>query len=504
MIIDGVIHHGLNTWNPGTSITSPVYMQSINQDQSYMELNNFLCTSNEYDGSGNVGSPSAASFDKKEFPMSEVRSFGGFQGVRVKNTVKELIMRKRRIYKDDQQSEGECPALIALLQGQIGTDGPKEMLTSSPSKIRKLDFDPGYESMETSPEPFFPDCQPNYPQIQLPHATGNLSIPQAFTPELYPNSFWPLASFAEGEPMSFFQWQIQQEEEKLATFTPQMLTSQDDDGDTFLHIAVAQGRRAVAYVLARKMASIAMLDMKEHNGQTALQLSVAANQHLIVQDLLSLGAQINTADRWGRSPLHVCAEKGLNLTLQTIRRAVNDKGQKLDMDEFNYDGLTALHTAVLSHNAVLRDLSSITNLESPEATELMQRRKLLGECVNMLLLMGSSCATKDRKSGRTSLHMASEEANVELLRILLDQPDSLTTVNAKAFNGNSALHLVSAVHGRLAQVDAVKMLMRKGADPSAINLEKEQPSQLVPKGLHGDQVRRILKGKGHHARASPK
>lgn len=35
----------------------------------------------------------------------------------------------------------------------------------------------------------------------------------------------------------------------------------------FLHIAVAQGRRAVAYVLARKMASLHMLDIKEHNGQ---------------------------------------------------------------------------------------------------------------------------------------------------------------------------------------------------------------------------------------------
>lgn len=35
----------------------------------------------------------------------------------------------------------------------------------------------------------------------------------------------------------------------------------------FLHIAVAQGRRAMAYVLARKMANIGMLDVKEHNQQ---------------------------------------------------------------------------------------------------------------------------------------------------------------------------------------------------------------------------------------------
>lgn len=50
--------------------------------------------------------------------------------------------------------------------------------------------------------------------------------------------------------------------------------------------------------------------------QSALQLSVAANQHLITQDLLCLGAQLNTTDSWGRSPFHVCAEKGHSQTLK--------------------------------------------------------------------------------------------------------------------------------------------------------------------------------------------
>lgn len=36
---------------------------------------------------------------------------------------------------------------------------------------------------------------------------------------------------------------------------------------SFLHIAVAQGRRALSYVLARKMNALHMLDVKEHNGQ---------------------------------------------------------------------------------------------------------------------------------------------------------------------------------------------------------------------------------------------
>nr|XP_024000131.1 NF-kappa-B inhibitor zeta-like isoform X1 [Salvelinus alpinus] len=97
---------------------------------------------------------------------------------------------------------------------------------------------------------------------------------------------------------------------------PEMLTSQDNDGDTFLHITVAQGRRALAYVLASKMATVGMLDMKEHNGQT-------------------------------------------------IQRALKGKGQELNVEEVNYDGLTPLQTAVRSHNAVVQELGHMAAPPSP-------------------------------------------------------------------------------------------------------------------------------------------
>ncbi|XP_031669448.1 NF-kappa-B inhibitor zeta isoform X1 [Oncorhynchus kisutch] len=532
MIIDRIIENGLNLVHPGTVVTSPVYLGSFYQDTSpATEINNSLCAPNEFDGWGKVGSPTPPTADSatNECSMSEVRSFGRFQGVRVKNTVKELIMQKRLSNQNVQQhSEGEYTELTSLLQGHkrtgdfsLITDSPakrlataKAILSLSPPEGRTLDIDfmeLGYESMksETSPQETLPDpfslfdYQSLYPQTHMPQAMGNSYVPQPFIAPLTPKGVWPLAQFAEGEPTSFFQWQIRQEEEKLAGLTPEMLTSQDNDGDTFLHIAVAQGRRALAYVLASKMATVGMLDMKEHNGQSALQLSVAANQHLIVQDLLAQGAQINTTDCWGRSPLHVCAEKGHALTLQTIQRALKGKGQELSVEEVNYDGLTPLQTAVRSHNAVVQELGRMAATpQSPGEVELMQRRKLLRQCVNTLLLMGASCATKDHKSGRTSLHMASQEANVELLRIFLDQPASLSIVNVKAFSGNTALHFASSVHGRLTQVDAVKLLMRRGADPSSKNLENEQPAQLVAEGPVGDQVRRILKGKGYQVRSA--
>ncbi|XP_037617687.1 NF-kappa-B inhibitor zeta [Sebastes umbrosus] len=326
--------------------------------------------------------------------------------------------------------------------------------------------------------------------LTAPHENGHI-IPRQLQP--------PALQEAPAAEVTLFHWQIQRETLRVGGLSPELLSMQDADGDTFLHIAVAQGRRALAYVLATKMARCGSLDVKEHNGQTALQIAAASNQQLIVHDLLTHGAQINTRDLWGRSPLHLCAEKGHFLSLQSIWRTLMGSGQPIDIEMFNYDGLTALHAAVLSHNAAVKELRSLGNLCSYVAKELLQKRQMYVECIKTLLLMGASCGTKDLKSGRTCLHMASEEANVELFNIFLNQPSSLSVVNVKTFSGNTALHLVSSLQNHKTQVEATKLLMRKGADPGFRNFENELPSQMVPEGPTGEKVLQILKGKHVHA-----
>lgn len=96
----------------------------------------------------------------------------------------------------------------------------------------------------------------------------------------------------------------------------------------------------------------------------------------------------------------------------------------------------------------------------------------------------------------------------------------------QTFSGNTALHIVSSLQNHKTQVEAVKLLMRKGADPGNRNFENELPSQLVPEGPIGEkvgceiilhavwklmnehtydldivffQIRQILKGKNVHA-----
>ncbi|XP_059824525.1 NF-kappa-B inhibitor zeta [Hypanus sabinus] len=358
----------------------------------------------------------------------------------------------------------------------------------NPSMPNEFSFFPVSHQIVGSPQPS--ECYMQACGSLQPNSQGDV---------LQPASLY-YSSQCQGK--SFFEWQLEQEEKKLSHLTQEQLLSKDSDGDTLLHIAAAQGRRALAYVLGKKMAAVNMIDVKEHNGQSALQVAVAANQHLIVQDLITLGAQVNTSDRWGRTPLHVVAEKGHFQVLVAIEKGIIRNCQHLNLETTNFDGMTALHCAVLAQNRVVHELQNKIQQHpcSLETQELSMKSKNLLDTIKTLLQMGASIETRDRKSGRTPLHLAAEEANVDLLRYFLEQPTSLNVVNAKAYNGNTALHVAAGMQDRVSQVDAVRLLMRKGADPSARNLENEQPVHLVPDGLRGEEVKRILKGRAAQSR----
>ncbi|CAM4651103.1 unnamed protein product [Leuciscus chuanchicus] len=110
----------------------------------------------------------------------------------------------------------------------------------------------------------------------------------------------------------------------------------------------------------------------------------------------------------------------------------------------------------------------------PSLQTFMQNASLLPECSAIQRFMQTSrsqCGV-----GLTPLHMVvlSHNATVQELMCL---------------QRKTALHMASTLQGRLAQVDAVRLLMRRGADPSTKNLENEQPAQLVLEGPLGEQLR---------------
>ncbi|NXP64672.1 IKBZ inhibitor, partial [Chloropsis cyanopogon] len=170
---------------------------------------------------------------------------------------------------------------------------------------------------------------------------------------LTPNSF----TRQDLSALSFFQFQLHREENLLRNIPEEKLLAPDENGNRLLHKAVAQGRRALTFALAQRFASLNKIDEKDAEKRTALHLAAEKNQHLMVSDLISLGASVNEQDSSGKTPLHLCAENGYLRVLEVLKNC-KDNGVCVEVDLPDHCGLTPLHCAALAHTVLVTESQS--------------------------------------------------------------------------------------------------------------------------------------------------
>ncbi|NWV05712.1 IKBZ inhibitor, partial [Ptilonorhynchus violaceus] len=154
--------------------------------------------------------------------------------------------------------------------------------------------------------------------------------------------------------LSFFQFQLHREESLLRNIPAEKLLAPDENGSRLLHKAVAQGRRALTFALAQRFASLNKIDEKDAQKRTALHLAAEKNQHLMVSDLISLGANVNEQDGRGKTPLHLCAENGYLRVLEVLKNCKSN-GVRVEVDLPDRYGLTPLHCAALAHTVLVAE-----------------------------------------------------------------------------------------------------------------------------------------------------
>uniref|UniRef100_A0A8C0H7C7 NFKB inhibitor delta n=1 Tax=Chelonoidis abingdonii TaxID=106734 RepID=A0A8C0H7C7_CHEAB len=260
---------------------------------------------------------------------------------------------------------------------------------------------------------------------------------------------------------------------EIQSMDPAQLLHQDEDGDTILHLLAARGLRHFAQAAAEAFKECGRLEIKEHKGKTPLLVAATANQAELVRDLLALGADANAADHKGQTLLHLAATYGFPNGVLAVR------GLLLPL-LLSPPGQTPLHCAVISHNKALQALGVGTL--TPERLQEMLA------CIQTLLHMGADYTSQDIKSSKTVLHLAVQDGNLPLVQFFLQLPGPRQFINMKA-HGNTALHMAAALPSPPCQESLVQLLLSRGADPSARNLENEQPAHLLPPGPTGDQVR---------------
>ncbi|PKU42116.1 nf-kappa-b inhibitor zeta-like [Limosa lapponica baueri] len=216
--------------------------------------------------------------------------------------------------------------------------------------------------------------------------------------------------------ISFFQFQLHREESLLRNIPVDKLLAPDENGNRLLHKAVAQGRRALTYALAQRFASLNKINEKDAKKRTALHLAAEKNQHLMVSDLISLGANVNEQDSLGKTPLHLCAENGYLRVLEVLKNC-KDNGVCVEVDLTDHYGLTPLHCAALAHTVLVTE-SQKADIDTDMGRFLRLRKDQILEGINCLLQMGGKPELQVPNSCQiTTTHLKIEE-NTELMCLL--------------------------------------------------------------------------------------
>ncbi|KAM3615396.1 uncharacterized protein V6R79_001597 [Siganus canaliculatus] len=203
------------------------------------------------------------------------------------------------------------------------------------------------------------------------------------------NHNWNLNSSA------FFWMQLQKVESQLMDISDAVLLTTDEQGRTALHKVACVGKRALGYGIAKRMAALNSLDLRDSDGMTALLHAANHNHHLMVADLIHLGANVNAVNNSGKSGLHLSAEKGYVRVLEVLKHTMMD-GVYVDVEAADNSGMSALQCASLALKATVHELE---NSKSPGDTRLHTlRQEQMMETLEYVLQMGSLLYTMESQS----------------------------------------------------------------------------------------------------------
>ncbi|XP_048838458.1 uncharacterized protein LOC125712466 isoform X2 [Brienomyrus brachyistius] len=186
------------------------------------------------------------------------------------------------------------------------------------------------------------------------------------------------------ETHPFFQLQQPRGKNLLRSVSDQDLTEFQKGGGILLHNVVSQGQRCLASSIGQQVASVNRLDVKDAAGKTALHLAAQRNQHLLLSDLILLGADVNVRDGHGRTCLHLSAEKGNFRTLEVLRNFMNS-GVHINVKAKDMNGNSALHCAAEALHVVDWELQFCTDARRVEVLTLQKEH--LKETMKGLLQM---------------------------------------------------------------------------------------------------------------------
>ncbi|XP_043581030.1 NF-kappa-B inhibitor cactus [Bombus pyrosoma] len=226
----------------------------------------------------------------------------------------------------------------------------------------------------------------------------------------------------------------------------QLYYTQDDDGDTLLHMAIVQGFLEAAFSLIRMAPHACLLNILNDDCQSPLHLAVLTRQPRIVRRLILAGANPALRNFRGNTALHLaCATgdlasaKALTDPLTYVERNYLHQGKEIpalpqNLEQRNYDGEMCLHIAASSGQV---------------------------ELVRLLLRLGADLEAREALAGRTALHLAVEHGCRSVVAFLLQE--CKPCLDTQTYAGLTAYQVALCYDIQLA-----RELVRLGATPEPL------------------------------------
>ncbi|NXP70234.1 NFKB2 factor, partial [Ramphastos sulfuratus] len=255
---------------------------------------------------------------------------------------------------------------------------------------------------------------------------------------------WMLA-LARRNAHALLDYSVTADPRMLLAVQRHLAASQDENGDTPLHLAIIHEQTAVIKQLIEVILSIPsqqIINISNNLQQTPLHLAVITKQPQVVQVLLQARADPTLLDRYGNSLLHLALQAGNEEMLRTLLAHLGSSAPYL-LHLPNFHGLLPVHLAVKA-----KSLS----------------------CLDLLVRKGADVNAVERQGGRTPLHLAVEMENLNMATHLVKKLGA--DVNSRTFAGNTPLHLAAS----LGSPTLTKLLLKAGADVLCENDEPVSPS----------------------------
>ena len=312
-------------------------------------------------------------------------------------------------------------------------------------------------------------------------------------------------------PLAFASYAGEIEASRLLLQWGANVDSQNKKGQSPLHSAVKRGHLDVVRLLIESGAN---MNLHSETGSTPLYLASRSGHLELAELLIQLGANVNSRNNDGWTPLHTASRSGWVKSVELLIQG----GAQVDSRDNNDQ--TPLHLAAFKGrldivkllvgcgaDPSMHDDNNKTPMDLAFDNQKLDAANFLSPLTRYLRgaaqSTNSSCISPSRrrnfvempeprvddakrtKTRQPSIHAATENGQVDVVRSLLDHGSD---VDERDSSRRTALAVASR-HGKL---QIAKLLIERGADVNSRGATGQTPLHLASTGGHLDIVRLLL------------